>query len=109
MEKITEVLISKLQTEIQAICNDHTLFEEVNFEKRAEAIDILEFHIIDTIEGVFQKESQKGELNLLKMQADELMEKLENIDKKLFLKLNEKLRKSNDKRLFFGEIIIIKV
>ena len=54
---------------------------------------------------LFQKEAQKEELNLLKMQADELKEKMENIDKKLFLKLNEELRKANDKRLFFREII----
>ena len=105
MEKTVNSLISKLQAGIQAIRKEQTLYEEINFDKRAEAMDILEFHIIDTIEALSQKESLKGELNLLKMQADDLKEKLQNIDKKLFLRLIEKLRKANDKRLFFREII----
>lgn len=105
MEKTVNSLISKLQAEIHAIRNEQALCEEINFEKRAEAMDILEFHIIDTIEGLLQKDAQKGEWNLLKMQAGELKKKLENIDKKLFLRLNEELRKANHKRLFFREIV----
>lgn len=98
-------LISKLQARIHAIWNDQTLYEEINFEKRAEAIDILEFHVINTIGGVFQKETQKGKLDLLKMQANELKKKLENIDRRLFLRLNEELRKANNKSKIFCKII----
>jgi hypothetical protein len=105
LEKTINSLITKLQDRIQVIRNEQTLYEEINFERRAEAMDILEFHIIDTIETLLQKKSEKGELNLLKVQAGELKRKMENIDKKLFLKLNEELRKANDKTSFFREII----
>ena len=105
MEKKINPLISQLQTRIETIGNEQALFEEVNFEKRAEAIDILEFHILDTIEGLFQKEYQNEDLKLLKVQADLLKENLQNIDKKLFLRLREELRKANDKKSIFREII----
>ncbi len=105
MEKEINSLISQLQARVQTIRDEEALYVEVNFEKRAEAIDVLEFHILDTIEGLFQKEYRNEDLKLLKVQVDLLKEKLENIDKKLFLRLHEELRKSTDKKLIFRQII----
>jgi len=65
---------------INSIEENKTLIEERNFDKRAEAIDFIEFHIIDQL----QNTNYPHELLLLKDKAEKIKAELEAIDLNLF-------------------------
>jgi len=73
---------------INSIEENKTLIEERNFDKRAEAIDFIEFHIIDQL----QNTNYPHELLLLKDKAEKIKAELEAIDLNLFKRLQEEIR-----------------
>jgi len=73
---------------INSIEENKTLYEERNFDKRAEAIDFIEFHIIDQL----QNTNYPHELLLLKDKAEKIKAELEAIDLNLFKRLQEEIR-----------------
>jgi hypothetical protein len=99
------MILSEIQADIQETEEETALFEKTNFNSRAEAIDFVDFHVINRIEGLLQKEDCKEELNILKLRADKLKFELEKIDTDLFQQLREKIRDANDKRALFKQII----
>ncbi|WP_183576223.1 hypothetical protein HDF18_20515 [Mucilaginibacter sp. X5P1] len=84
--------ISAIQSHIRSIEKNGILYEEKNFDKRIEAIDFIEFHIIDQLEDLLQKTTAPDELHLLKDRAEKIKTKLEEIDSKLFQKLRADIR-----------------
>lgn len=85
-------IIAEIQSAIEEIEKDSSLYEEKNFGKRLEAIDFIDFHITGQIEGLLQKTNNSGELILLKSRAEKVKSELEEIDIVLFQKLREKIR-----------------
>lgn len=82
----------EINSHIEAIENDASLLEEKNFEKRMEAIDFIEFHVIGWIEGeVLLKADQPAQL-LQKHRAEKLKADLEKIDVGLFQQLRADIR-----------------
>ncbi|MFI5162491.1 MAG: hypothetical protein ACHQHN_14520 [Sphingobacteriales bacterium] len=77
---------------IEEIEQDRPLYEEKNFEKRIEAIDFLEFHIIAQINAMLQTASRSDELLVLKSRVEKLKSDLEKIDTDLFRKLRADIR-----------------
>jgi hypothetical protein len=77
----------EIRSGIEVIEQNASLYEEKNFDKRIDAIDFLEFHIIDQIEGLLHKTAQSDELILLKHRAEKIKSDLEQIDINLFQKL----------------------
>jgi len=75
----------ELQSDIETIKNNHALQEEISFVDRAEAIDYLDFHVIDRFDGLLQENFVSDELIALKQRAQDLKHSLENIDKDIFL------------------------
>lgn len=96
-------IIAEIQSGIQAIRDDAGLREETNFINRAEAIDFLDFYIIDRVDGLFQNKGPSESLYALQQQAKQLKLVLETIDKFLFASLREKI--STDTKSSFKEII----
>lgn len=86
------MVITEIQFDIQTIKSDAKLFEETNFDSRANAVDFIEFHIIDRIDILLQQSEVTEELQLLKQQAEKLKSRLEEIDNNLFIRLREKIR-----------------
>lgn len=84
--------ISEIQSDINTIENDTSLYEEKNFDKRMEAIDFIEFQIIDQIEILLQKTDQPDELILLKDRVEKVKSELEEIDTNLFNRLRSNIR-----------------
>lgn len=84
--------IFEIQTFIEEIEKDSLLYEEKNFDKRMEAIDFIEFQVIDQIEGLLQKTIQPDKLILLKHSAEKVKCKLEEIDINLFQKLQTNIQ-----------------
>lgn len=84
-------IISEIQSSIQLISEDPALREETNFANRTEAIDFLDFYIIDRIEGLFQEAGPSESLRALQQQAKQVKLDLEKINKTLFTRLREKI------------------
>lgn len=81
---VTDEIIAGIST----IERDVTLCEEASFNARANAIDFLDFHIIDRINSL-PKAAEPGDL---KQHAEKIKQDLEQIDITLFKKLRENIR-----------------
>ncbi|MGZ3874244.1 MAG: hypothetical protein ACXVJD_15075 [Mucilaginibacter sp.] len=81
--------ISQIQSDIEDIEKDTSLFGEKNFDRRADAIDFLGFHVIDHADG------QPGEWGSLQPRAEKIKAKLEEIDRRLFQTLRATIRAGN--------------
>ncbi len=85
----------EIQSDIEAIEKNEALNEEANFVDRAEAIDFIEFHIIDRIDGMLRDSRQVENLTELKQRAESLKNRLEEIDEALFRRLRANIRSGN--------------
>jgi|GEM_PF-140116 len=102
---ISITAISEIQSGMVAIEVDKAIYKDTNFNERAEALDFIEFRIIDRIDGLVQKEQLTKELDLLRTHVKNLKFKLENIDVNLFLQLRKQIKSATNKGLLFKEII----
>jgi hypothetical protein len=91
MNVLLKTVISEIQSDISTVENDVTIYEEVNFEKRADVIDFIDFHILDRIEGLQQVAEQKEHLEMLRQVAEKVKLSLEEIDLNLFKRLRENI------------------
>jgi hypothetical protein len=87
-----ERVIREIQAEIEVIVASEALYEEANFNDRVEAIDFIEFNIIERIEGLLLAEDQVQELAALKQYAGMVKNQLEETNKNLFQKLRANIR-----------------
>jgi hypothetical protein len=83
--------LAQLANEIRAIEADESLFVETNFAGRSEAIDFLDFHIIDRINGLLAQGGAHGELEALRERAALIKGSLERIDTCLFERVREEI------------------
>ncbi len=81
-----EKTIYEIRSAIEDIENQ-ALAEETNFGARIKAIDYIEFHIIDRIEGLLVANSQAEKLASLKQLAESMRDRLEKINAGLFQRL----------------------
>jgi hypothetical protein len=82
----------EIQADIEAFAKNVALSEEANFARRAEAIDDLEFHIIDRIDALLQAPHPPAGLIALKQQAERVKRRLEAVDERLFRRLRADIR-----------------
>ena len=85
---------------IEALRNSLFLYKKENFDSRVDAIDFIEFQIIDQIDLLQQKENQGEDLTALKCVAEEIKNKLEQVNADLFHVLRHEIR---NKKLEGGE------
>lgn len=86
--------ISEIRSYIENIEKDISLFEEKNFGQRTDAIDFLDFHVVDQIESL-REIGLSGESGILKQRAEKLKAGLEQVDDNLFKKLRANMRNGN--------------
>jgi hypothetical protein len=82
----------EIQSDIEAIEKNPALYQETNFHSRVEAIDYIEFNIIDRIEGLLQTINPPEGLIPLKQSAERAKRRLEDIDDNLFQRLRADIR-----------------
>ena len=99
------MVLAEIQADIQTIEQDEAIHQEINFNSRANAIDFIDFHIIDRIEGLLQNPEQGEELEILQQRAEKKKYELEDIDSKLFKQLREKIRTGMCTGASFKEMI----
>src|SRR5512135_2106051 len=85
-------ITGEIRSDIESIAQDSTLYEETNFDRRVQAIDHLEFNVVERIEGLLLASSQTDELNGLKQEAERVKSQLEEIDANLFRRLRADIR-----------------
>ncbi|MCL4302215.1 MAG: class I SAM-dependent methyltransferase [Anaerolineae bacterium] len=86
------MVIYEIQSDIKAIEKNAALYEETNFDSRTEALDYLEFNVIDRIEGLLQTINPPEELVTLKQDAERVKRQLEDVDDTLFQRLRADIR-----------------
>lgn len=92
--KSHSMLLPDLQTDFEAIADNLALREEKNFVGRFQAIDALEFNILDPIEALFPSAPQQASMLRLRQRAEKLKEELETLDQALFDRLRREIRDS---------------
>ena len=85
-------IIAEIQADIGTIEKDAPLFDEINFNSRTEAIDNIDFHIIDRIDTLLQNVGQVEELVELRRHAKIVKTQLEKINDSLFRRLQEEIK-----------------
>ncbi len=91
--------------EIRNIRKDETLYTETNFQLRSQAIDYLEFHVIDRIEGLMCAGNEVDELLLLKQLAIEVLTDLETVNATMFDLLRKKISLEGYRGKAFTDLI----
>ena len=87
-----EMDLSELRSDITTLENSQSLFEETNFVSRFEAIDYLDFHVIERIDQLLLEPDPQQELAVLKQKAKSLKSRLEEIDLNLFLRIRSDIK-----------------
>ncbi|CAN5139356.1 hypothetical protein BH09BAC4_BH09BAC4_06240 [soil metagenome] len=85
------MMINDLQTDVETIQRNTSLWNETNFESRIGALDDLEF-VIDQIDSLRQLNSPRVELISLKQSAQRIKSDLEAINLALFWRLRRDIR-----------------
>jgi len=86
------MVTDEVQADLEASERNAALYEEAKFASRAEALDHLEFHILDRIEGLLQAPNPPTELLPLQGRAEDVKRRLEAIDAALFQRLRADIR-----------------
>ncbi|WP_375445307.1 hypothetical protein [uncultured Fibrella sp.] len=86
------MVISEIRTDIETVEKNISLWKEINFASRIAALDFLEFHVIDRLDGLCQQANPPAELLALQQAAEQLKNQLEAIDIALFRRLREAIR-----------------
>jgi len=97
--------IFELQSYIESIEQDPSLYQEQNFEQRIEVIDFIGFQVIEQLEELLQKTDQPDKLALLKYRAEKVKTALEDIDTALFRRLQAAIRTGKKFRDLIDEYV----
>ena len=82
--KNEDCIVAGLYADLRIIEEDESLFVAANFIGRSEAIDFIDFHIIDRISGLLLQYGSRAGLELLRERAERIKAELEEIDNCLF-------------------------
>ena len=95
--------LDKIQSSLQKLIADESLFDEHNFNRREEAIDFLEFHILHRIDAL--GETQPNVLMALKYEAERVLRQLTDVNTSLFQRLQSEIAAGHHRGLGFGKLI----
>jgi precorrin-6B methylase 2 len=86
------MVISEIRSEIEVVEKNAALYDETNFDSRVEAVDYLEFNVIERIDGLLAATDPPAELTSLKQYAESVERRLMAIDDNLFRRLRADIR-----------------
>ena len=91
--------IRQIETELEAIERDDTLYEEACFGGRLEALEAIECSILEQVDHLRVAHGNTGTLVVLRERAELLGSRLEAVDESLFHSLREGIRSGALRRL----------
>jgi hypothetical protein len=97
-------IISGMRADISSIEQNLALYEDANFNSRNEAIDYIDFHILDRVEAL-QQQAESKECKTIKQYANKVKGRLEKIDIHLFKFIRKNIRAGISTGTSFREII----
>ena len=86
---------TEILSDIELIRCDETLWLEKNFIARSEAIDFLEFHVIDRIHALHENSASPEWMSELMNDAQRVRADLEEINNKLFYQIRMKISRED--------------
>jgi hypothetical protein len=89
--QISNNLQKEILSNIENIGNDLRLYHEKNFNARTDAIDYLEFHVIDRLHSFVGSIDAPDQINFLKEYAEKVKGHLENINRSMLQQLRSKI------------------
>ena len=87
-----QIAACEIRSDIESIAKNPALNEETVFLGRSEAMDHLEIHLLDRIDGLLQAMDPTDDLIRLKLQAESMKGRLEAIDEKMFRRIRAEVR-----------------
>jgi hypothetical protein len=84
-------LPDEILSDIETIRKDAKLYQEKNFNSRLQAIDYIEFHVIDRINAIIESTDTPGAMDFLKQYAKKVKCHLEDVDTSMFQQLRAKI------------------
>jgi hypothetical protein len=100
-----QTVTDEIRSDIEVIERDSALYDEANFVGRAEALDFLEFQIIDRIAGLLQTAKEPPGLDGLMPRAEAASGRLEAVDQELFRRLRAAIRSGGCRGTALRELI----
>lgn len=82
-----ERILREIELQLEAIEGADTLYEEASFGSRLEALDTIEFSILERVEGLLAADSRADALVSLQQRAETVRSHLEAVDDSLFRRL----------------------
>jgi hypothetical protein len=89
--QLETILHDEILSDIETIGKDIKLFQEKNFNLRSQAIDYIEFHVIDRIDALMEGTRAFESMNFLKQYAKEVKANLEDINTQMFYQLRTQI------------------
>ena len=89
--------VEAMQTTLHTLEQDETLWHAVNFVPRVYALDQLSFHVLEHIENVQYVHGYNAYLARLYQRAEQLWQRLEQVNQQLFQRLRDQLRTTADR------------
>jgi hypothetical protein len=100
-----ETIITEIRSAIGTIEENDIFYREKNFNSRADAIDHIEFHIIDRIDSLLQNAAPTAELTSLKQRAKQIKLQLEKINDNLFRRLRARIKTGDCRGEAFRDMV----
>lgn len=94
MEGLQHV-IQEIETDLETVQKDASLYEEANFSARVDALDTIEVHILDRIESLLSVNSGHEAILELQQRAESLKNALEAANERFLKKLRNNIATSN--------------
>jgi Histone methylation protein DOT1 len=89
--QLSKKLEDKILSDIEMIEKDGNLLQEKNFNARIQAIDLIEFHMIDRLDALGENRDLSGQIKFLKQYAEKIKYNLEEVNTSLFHRLRRKI------------------
>lgn len=88
-------LVEKIRAGLEVIEQHESLLDEANFVERVNALDAIEFRILDRIENVLYEHGYRQDLARLYQRAEQLWQRLEAVNGRLFRRHRERIASGN--------------
>ncbi len=98
-------LVREILADIETIGTDGELYQEKNFNKRSQALDDIEFHIIDRVDALMESKGTTDQLNNLKHYAMKVRDRLEEVNTRIFHQLRTKISQEGPREKKLMELI----
>jgi len=98
-------VLSEIASDISSVQKNRMLYNEINFNDRADAVDFIDFHIIARIEALSHPSCRDKGLLELKHHAEEIKHQLEHLNFNLFSRLRQNIIKGVYSNLSFKKMV----